>query len=429
MTIPLQDRFPPIAPHTFRALRHRDFRLLWMGQCVSLTGTWMQSVAQGWLVLRLTDSAFFLGLIGFCTFLPILLFGLVAGVVADRLPRRQALLWTQGAAMLFALTLAALTWFEWVRVWHVAIVAFGFGTAGAFDIPVRQALLQDLVGREDLPNAIALNSLSFNAARLAGPAVGGFVLAAAGEATVFLINGLSFLAILAGIFFMRVSSGPAAGRTGSWPAEIVEGARWAVASPRARIFLGLVVVTAVFGVPYSILLPVFARDILQAGSSGLGLLMGASGLGAITGALFVAGRKGPGRTGRRVSRSMIVLGAALVLFSLSREFWLSMALLPFAGFAMIVQLASSNTALQLMAPGQLRGRIVSIYMLAFLGMAPAGSLLAGALARTLGTPAAVLIGGVVCMATGVVVAWRLPSLRRAAAAQTASDYRSTISTS
>lgn len=402
MSVLFPGRVFPVAPQTFRALSHRAFRLLWLGQCVSLTGRWMQTVAQGWLVLRLTDSAFYLGLIGFCTFLPVLLFALLAGVAADRLPRRRALLWTQGASMVLALTLAALTWFEYVRVWHVALLAFGVGTAGAFDIPIRQSFLQDLVGRDDLPNAIALNSLAFNGARLVGPAIGGFVLEAFGEATVFLINGLSYSAVLLGLALMRVEPAAPGRRSGSWSRELLRGLRWVLQTPRARLFLFAVVTASIFGFPYSILLPAFARDVLESGSRGLGLLMGATGLGAVVGALYIASRRGVGRAGLRVGRGMILLGAALVLFALSRNFWLSIGLLFLAGFAMLVQLASSNTALQLMAPGELRGRIVSLFMLAFMGMAPLGSLLGGLLARWLGTPQAVLIGGGVCFLAGVL---------------------------
>jgi MFS family permease len=374
----------------------------------------MQSVAQGWLVLRLSDSPFDLGLVGFCNFVPILLFALVAGVAADHLPRRKALLWTQGAAMVLALVLALITWLDVVRVWHVAVLAFGVGLTGAFDIPIRQSLLQDLVGRDDLPNAIAINSLAFNGARLVGPALGGFVLAGFGEAPVFLLNGLSYLAVLIAIARMRTEPVPANRHSGSWLAEIRQGVRWVLSHPKARLFLGLVMVTSVFGLPYSILLPVFARDILQVGSSGLGFMTGATGLGAMLGALYLAGREATRRRGNLVAAAMAVLGAALIAFSASRQFWLSMALLVVIGAAMITQMASSNTLLQLLAPAGLRGRVVSFFMLAFMGTAPLGSLLAGLLARWLGTPAAVLIGGVVSLVAALSFATRLPALRRAA---------------
>jgi MFS family permease len=344
-----------------------------------------------------------------------LLFALVAGVAADRFPRRRALLWTQGAAMVLALLLAGLTGFGLVRPWHIVLIAFGVGVTGAFDIPIRQSFMQDLVGREDLPNAIALNSLAFNGARLLGPAIGGFVLAAHGEETVFLINGLTYSAVLAGLLMMRLDPAPPARRARSWAGEVLEGLRWALRNTRARVYLTLIVVTSVFGFPYSILLPAFARDVLGADSRGLGLMMGATGLGAMTGALIIANRRGMARTGLAVARAVTLLGCALVFFSLSRSFWASMILLFLIGLAMMVQLASTNTALQLMAPGELRGRIVSLFMLAFMGMAPLGSLLAGALARVVETPGAVLIGGAVCAIAGVWLLLRLPALRRAVA--------------
>jgi MFS family permease len=276
-------------------------------------------------------------------------------------------------------------------------------------------LLQDLVGRDDLPNAIALNSLAFNGARLVGPALGGLLLAALGEASVFLLNGLSYLAVLAGLALMRAPHVPPGRRSVAWIAEIREGLAWAAATPKARIFLALVTVTSVFGLPYSILLPVFARDILRIGSQGLGFLTGATGLGAMIGALYLAGRGSRERRGTVVALAMAVLGGALIGFALSREPVVSMVLLVVIGAAMIVQMASSNTLLQLLAPAGLRGRIVSLYMLAFMGMAPIGSLTAGLVARQLGTPTAVLIGGAICLLTAAWFLTRLPSLRRAAA--------------
>ena len=413
MSIPLPGRVLPLGAGTFRALRHRDFRLLWIGQLVSLTGRWMQSVAQGWLVLRLSDSAFLLGLVGFCSFIPILIFGLVAGVAADRLPRRRALIWTQGAAMVLAVALAAITWIDVVRVWHVAALAFGVGIAGAFDIPIRQSLLQDLVGRDDLSNAIALNSLAFNSARLIGPAIGGFLLAVFGEALVFLINALSYLAVLAGILMMHSKPIPPENRSFSWVGEVRAGLAWVASSGRAKVLLALVVVSSVFGFPYSILLPIFARDVLGIGSVGLGVMLGATGLGAVCGALWLAWDDAPRRRGRRVGVAMALLGVSLVAFSASRTPWLSMLLLVGIGGAMIVQLASSNTSLQLLAPAALRGRIVSIYMLAFMGMAPLGSLLAGVLASRFGTPVAVGLGGLVCLGAAIWFLARLSALRRA----------------
>ncbi len=415
MSLPLPGRILPLAPGTFRALRHPDFRVLWIGLLVSLTGRWMQSVAQGWLVLRLSDSAFQLGLVGFLGFFPALLLALPAGVAADRLPRRTTLLWTQSASMILALALAGLTWLGWVRIWHVGALAFATGVAGTLDIPVRQSLLQDLVGRDDLPNAIALNSLAFNLSRMVGPAIAGLMLAAAGEAAVFGITGLGYVALVVAIRALRNRpSVPPAERT-SWIGLIRGGIVHAAREPRMRILLVLVVVTSVFGASYSILLPIFARDVHGVGSRGLGWMMSATGLGAVGGALALAGRHGRIRAGRTVGTAMLVLGLSLVGFSLTRSYPLALTLLVLVGGSTIVQMATSNTLLQLLAPAELRGRIISLYLLAFMGTAPFGALLAGWLARRIGTPQAVAAGGVVCAATALWFSSRIPAIRAAAA--------------
>jgi MFS family permease len=412
MAFPIPGRILPVAPGTFRALRHRDFRLLWLGQVVSLTGTWMQFVAQSWLVLRLTDSAFHLGLVGFLSYLPVLLFGLVAGVTADRVARREALIWTQSAAMLLALVLFALTWLEQIEFWQVAVLAFLSGTSAAFDIPIRQSLLQELVGRDDLPNAIALNSLAFNGARVVGPSIAGLVLAGFGEAPVFLVNSLSFSAVLVGLALMRPTRAAPTDSRPSWSEQIRQGLDYVRRTPEARSILTLVVVASLFGLPYSILLPVFARDLLEVGARGLGFMTGSTGLGAVAGALYLAGRTGLGRTGRTAAVAMTVLGAGLIAFSRSGHFALSVALLFVIGGAMLVQLATSNTMLQLMAPDRLRGRIVSFFLLAFVGMTPLGSLAAGAIAERFGARVAVLLGGSVCLVAGLWFAGRIPGFRR-----------------
>ncbi|ANM31570.1 hypothetical protein ABI59_21395 [Acidobacteria bacterium Mor1] len=416
MSFPFPGRILPIAPGTFRALRHRNFRLLWLGQGASLMGSWMQSTAQGWLVLRLTDSPFMLGVVGFCTFSPVLLFGLVAGVTADRVPRRAALLWTQGTMLAMAAILTVLTALGRVEAWHVALLAFGVGTAGAFDIPIRQSLLQDLVGREDLPNAIALNSLAFNGARLAGPAVAGLLLTMSGEALVFGLNAASYLAILVSLMLIRLpaTTGGDATPPQPWVASMLEGLRFALRTPPVRVILGLVVISSIFGSPYTILMPVFARDVLDAGARGLGLLMGASGMGATFGALYLAQRTTSRRSGGIIARALALFGASLIAFALSTSFGVSVALLTLVGGGLMVQMATSNTLLQLMSPAHLRGRIISLYMLAFVGMAPFGSLLAGTVARRFGASWSVGIGGTVCLLAAAWFATRLPGLRRAA---------------
>jgi len=407
MAFLLPGRILPPLPGTFRALRHRDFRLLWTGQLLSLTGSWMQSAAQGWLVLRLTDSPFFLGLIGFCTFAPGLVFALPAGVVADRFPRRTMLLVLQATALILAAVLTMLTWSGAIQVWHIAILATLSGTVIAFEIPIRQSFLQVLVGREDLPNAIALNSLAFNSARMLGPTLAGFLLVFRTEATCFLLNTLSFGAVLIALAMLKTRGEPESVDGDAWIAGIRNGLAYAAGHRKVRTLLLLIVLTSVFAMPYSILVPVFARDILKAGSEGLGLLMGAAGLGAMSGALFLAARKSIQGSGGRIAWALVVLGGGLVLFGLSDRLVLSMVCLFVVGAGVITQLATSNTYLQLTAPPAMRGRVISLFMLSLIGMAPFGSLLAGAAARGIGTRTTVILGGLICLAAGLITRWRL----------------------
>jgi MFS family permease len=406
MTNPLGGRILPLAPSTFRALRHRDFALYWSGQAVSLTGTWMQSVAQGWLVLRLSNSPFQLGVVGFCAFSPVLLFTLLGGLAADRVPRKAALLVTQALSMAQAAILTVLSATGVVEVWHVAALAFLLGTVNAFDVPIRQSFLFDLDGREDLPNAIAMNSIAFNGARLVGPAVAGLILASLGETACFLVNAISYLAVLVGLALIRPAAPPRQADEESWPDGIRRGVAYAWRTPAVRTILLLVAFSSVFGVPYSILMPAIARDVLGGGQRTLGFLMGAAGAGAVLGAFSITGRRSTRRSGAIVAGAMTAFGASLVAFSLSRNFWLSASLLHVVGAAMIVQMATSNAFLQLVAPPALRGRVVSIYTLMFLGMAPFGSLLSGIIAKYWGAPAAVGLGGAVCLAAALAFAFR-----------------------
>ncbi len=410
MSTPLPGRILPLAPGTFRALRHRNFVLYWSGQLVSLVGTWMQTVAQGWLVLRLSNSPFYLGFVGFCAFVPILLFTLLGGVVADRVARRRALLLTQTLSMLLAFALAALTWTGVVQVWHVALLAFALGTVNAFDMPLRQSFLFELVGRDDLPNAIALNSIAFNSARLIGPALAGLVLAAYGETACFTLNALSFVAALVGLTLIRVGRVAPGPTDRSWARGILDGISFAWRTPQVRVILLMVAVSSTFGMQYSVLMPAIARDVLGGDQRTLGFLVGSAGAGAILGALFVAGRASARRAGRTVGTAAALFGASLVAFAFSRSFWLSAGILLLIGGAMIVQMATSNTFLQLTAPHALRGRVVSVYTLMFVGMAPFGSLLSGLVAKFAGTPAAVGIGGAICLMAATAFALRLGHL-------------------
>ncbi len=370
----------------------------------------MQSVAQGWLVLRLSNSALQLGLVGFCAFSPVLLFTLVGGVVADRVSRKAALLWTQTLSMTLAAVLTALSATGTVTVGHVAILAFLLGTVNAFDIPIRQAFLFDLVGREDLPNAIAMNSMAFNGARLVGPAVAGLVLASFGETACFLLNAVSYLAVLLGLALIRIGAQARDTSEGSWIGGIREGVAYAVRTPRVRTILVMVAISSVFGMSYSILMPAIARDVLGGDQRTLGFLLGAAGAGAVLGALSIARRRSTRRSGTIVTAAMALFGASLVALSLSRSFWLSAAILHLVGGAMIVQMSTSNTFLQIVAPPALRGRVVSLYTLMFLGVAPFGAILSGYVATLLGTPSTVRIGGAVCFAAAVVFALRASRL-------------------
>ena len=383
-----------------RALRHRDFRLLWIGQILSLTGSWMQSAAQGWLVLKLTGSPLHLGWIGFCTFIPGLLFALPAGVAADRFPRRTMLLILQVAALLLAATLTVLTWTGAVQPWHIAVLALGTGTVIAFEIPIRQSFLQVLVGRDDLPNAIALNSLAFNSARMLGPTLAGFLLAFWGEEICFGLNTLSFAAVLIALLMLHSRGAPENAPRGSWLQGIQAGLSYAGGHRRVRTLLSLIVVSSIFAMPYSILTPVFARDILHAGSEGLGLLMGAAGMGAMAGALALAARRSVQGAPERVTWALMLLGTSLILFAGSTSLYLSMACMFLTGIGIITQLATSNIFLQMTAPQEMRGRIISLFMLSLIGMAPFGSLLSGFAARSIGAPATLMIGGAVCIVAG-----------------------------
>ena len=401
-------------PHFTRAFRHRNYQLFFAGQLVSLTGTWMQSVAESWLVFRLTGSAALLGATSFATLAPVFLFATLGGILADRVDRRRILLATQTMSMVLPLTLAALTLSGHVRVWHVFVLATCLGIVNAFDIPARQSFVVEMVGREDLRNAIALNSSMVNGARVVGPAVAGLLVAAVGEGWCFLINGISYLAVIAGLAMMKVPRRPRPmTRRSAWR-DTVEGFRFAAKTTPIRALLILLGVLSFAGMPYSVLMPVFAESILGAGPKGLGLLMGASGLGALGGALALLSRRGVRGLGRWVAVSAAAFGVALVAFSFSRTFWLSALLLIPVGGAMMVEMAASNTLLQAMVPDHLRGRVMALYSMMFMGMAPFGALFAGWVAERFGAPVTVAIGGVVCLAAGGVFSLRLPKIRHEA---------------
>lgn len=396
-----------------RALRHRNFRLFFIGQLLSLPGTWIQMVAQSWLIYRLTDSPVLLGLAGFASQFPVFLIAPLGGAVADRFSRHRLLVGTQVASAVLALSLAALTLSGQIAVWHVFTLASLLGVVNGFDLPARQAFTVQLVGREDLPNAIALSSSAFNAARLVGPAVAGVLVAAAGEGWCFLLNGVSYATVLGALLAMRLTPTERPVHSGSMLAHIVDGVRYVRGHLPIRSLLLLLGMVSLAGMPYAVLMPVFADRILGGGPQGLGILMSCAGGGALIGALLLAARRSPRGLGGWVPWAAFGFGLGLVGFSLSRSFWLSGALLVPTGFAMMVQMAASNTLLQMMVPDALRGRVMSLYSMMFMGMAPLGALLAGSLAGVIGAPGTVAGGGALCMLAALWFRQRLPQIRSA----------------
>ncbi len=401
-------------PFVLRGLRHRNYRLFFGGQFISLIGTWMQAVAQSWLVYRLTGSAVLLGFVGFAGQIPVFLLAPVGGSAADRYNRHRILLATQTTAMLLAFILAALTLTGRVQVWHVFALAASLGMVNAFDVPTRQAFAVDMVGREDLINAIALNSSMINGARMVGPAIAGVLVASVGEGWCFLVNAISYLAVIAGLLLMTVDAQARVPLPGSALASIVEGFRYVRHTRPIRTLLLLLGLVSLMGMPYAVLMPIFADRILHGGPRGLGLLMGASGFGALIGAVVLATKKGIRGLGQWIAFSAAGFGLGLILFSMSRNFLFSMVLLTPVGFSMMIEMAASNTLIQSLVRDELRGRVMAVYAMMFMGMAPFGSLLAGTLADHIGAPETVRLGGVMCMAGAVVFRWHLPALRQEA---------------
>jgi MFS family permease len=392
-------------------LRHRNYRLFFGGQFVSQVGTWMQSVAQSWLVYRLTGSTALLGLVAFCGQFPVFLLGPVGGVVADRTSRHRVIIATQVTMMLLAFVLAALTLTGTVRVGHVIALAVALGVANAFDLPTRQAFVVEMVGREDLLNAIALNSSLINGARIIGPALAGVTIAALGEGWCFFANGVSFLAVLAGLLAMRELKPALAAPSKASPfAHIVEGFVYIGKAPPVRVLLLMLGLVSVMGMPYVTLMPAIADRVLGRGVDGVGLLMGAIGIGATFGALTLAAKEGVHGLEQWVRRAAVLFGASLIAFSLSRSFWLSVALLVPTGYGFMVQLAASNTLIQTMSPDAMRGRVMAVYSMMLMGLTPVGALLAGALASRIGPAQTVGLGAACTLAGAIAFSVRVPRL-------------------
>ncbi|HVB36344.1 MAG TPA: MFS transporter [Candidatus Acidoferrales bacterium] len=395
----------------FRALRYRNFQLFFAGQLISLIGTWMDNIAEAWLVYRLTGSSLLLGTVAFAGQIPVFLLAPIGGMVADRWDRRRVVIATQAASMVLAGILAGLTLSGHVKVWEVILLASLMGVVNAFDIPARQAFLVDMVGREDLMNAIALNSSMFNGARVIGPAIAGILVASIGEGWCFFANSVSYIAVIAGLLMMRIGRRVVEERHASAFEHIAEGFRFVRRTAPILALLLLLGLVSLVAMPYSVLMPIFAARILHGNATTLGTLMGATGIGALTGALVLASRTGLKGLTRWVAVSCAGFGVALILFSFSRWYLLSVILLVPVGFAMMVQMASSNTLIQAMVPDRLRGRTMAVYSMMFMGMAPLGSLLSGALAERIGAPWTVALGGLGAIIGAFIFARSLPKLR------------------
>jgi MFS family permease len=391
----------PVLPHTFRALRHRNFRLFISGQIVSLVGTWMQNVAQSWLVYRLTHSALLLGTAWFCSQIAVFALGPLGGLAADRFSRHKLIIVTQTLSMLQAFALAALTLTGRVQVWHVLSLAALLGAINAFDMPGRQALVIHMASKDDLINAISLNSAVFNAARVVGPGVAGLVVAAVGEGVCFALNGVSFLAVIGCLMAMRLAPVESKAPDSPWN-HLVDGFRYAGRHSAVRRVLALMAAATLAGMPLLVLAPFFADDIFHHGSRGYGFLMGAMGTGAVAGTLVLARRTRAAGLGPVMVFSGLLLGAAYIAFALSPWFAVSMAVMPVIGYSMMRQMASANTTIQTLIPDEYRGRTMALYSMTVVGLGPFGSLASGALAGRFGARFTVILGGLVVGAASIV---------------------------
>ncbi|MGA8042258.1 MAG: MFS transporter [Terracidiphilus sp.] len=399
--------------HAWRALRHRNFRLFFGGQSISLIGTWMTRVATSWLVYRLTRSALLLGAVGFAGQIPTFLFAPFAGVLVDRIDRRKVLLWTQALAMVQSLALAWLTLSHRVTIGEVLALSVMQGMINAFDMPGRQSFMVKMIGdRADLSNAIAINSSMVNTARLLGPALAGLLIAATSEGWCFLIDGVSYIAVIASLVAMRLPFEEPRPAEASMVTQFREGWTYVSGSRPIRTILSLFALLSLMGWPFMVLMPVFAAQVLHGGPHTLGFLMGAVGVGSLSSALAMVARRSVRGLTKMIPIAALAFGLGLIAFGLSRSFWLSMLMMLLTGFGMMQGLTASNTIIQTLVDENMRGRVMSYYTMAFVGMAPFGSLLAGTLAQAIGAPRTVLVSGVACI-LGATWFWsQLPAVRR-----------------
>ncbi len=388
--------------HLFRSLRHPQFRVFYFGQLISITGTWMQNMAQAWLVYRLTHSSVLLGTVAFAGLLPVLLFGLVGGVLADRIPRRTLLIGAQLTAMAQAFLLATLVIGGWVATWHIVVLAFVLGTVNAIEMPSRHSFLAELVPPHDLPNAIALNSSIFNLARFAGPALAGLLVSAWGEGTVFVLNGLTFLAVLAGLFTLSAGRIAAPSPDQSQWSRLREGLGYAWKTTSIRMALLVLTACSLSAPAYTVLMPIFAHRVFGGGAETLGLLLGTAGVGALLAAMRLAYLSGRQSLPHNIALAAISAGAGMLVFANTETFWLALPLLALLGFSISTMAASVNTLIQMQVPNQLRGRIMALFAVLFIGVTSLGNMLAGLTAAHVGSTVAVMIAGVICGSAGII---------------------------
>ncbi len=398
-------------PVALRAFRYRDFRLFWSGLLVSVIGSWMQNAAQAWLVYDLTKSSLSLGVVGACGSLPLLFLTLPAGVIVDRLPKRNIVLITQTIAMIQAFMLAALIYLHLVQVWHVMVLAALLGTVNALDQPARQAMVVELTGKEDLLNAITLNSSAFNTGRIIGPAVGGVLIAAYGTAACFLINGISFAAIIVALAFVPARA-PGHQSRAPMLSQIADGVRWMRTQPTMVVLLTMTAIVSIFGMSYATLLPVLAKDVFHAGAKGYGFLMSSYAFGALAAALSLSAFGHRWNLGRPLTVGTFLFPIALLAVAVAPRYGMAMGFLFLTGLGMMSFNAVSNTILQMSSRDDMRGRVMSMRALLFAGVTPIGALEVGALGQYLGPRTAIAVGAAICL-LAAIVAWRVvPQLRR-----------------
>jgi MFS family permease len=399
-------------PKTFSALRHRNYRLFLMGQLVSLAGTWMQIIAQGWLVYEISGSELALGVVGFASAIPALVISPMAGVIADRVSRRALLVATQAGAMMLALILATLTFFDVVQVWHVVLLATGLGFVNSFDGPARQAFVVEMVGREDLPNAIALNSMTFNSGRIVGPAIGGAILVWLGAAWCFLLNGITFLAVITGLLMMRLPPRKAA-TTNLSPWKQMKGALdYLGEQPEQRALLLMALAFSLFGISYSTVLPAFIDKVLRQGAAAFGTVNAMSGIGAVSAAFIVAKWGDRGMRGRWLAWAILGFPVILIIFSVNRFYPLALLLAVLLGVGFMLTFTLINTLLQTQLADEMRGRVLSLYTLTFFGFTPFGNLAIGSMSEWIGLSQALVISASLCFVTaGAILLW-IPSVRK-----------------